>query len=169
MLKLLGATLLAVGGGLMGFRSASLLRDRVRALGELQSGLLLLEQELELNQPPLPQLMEGLELRTQGAATQLFGGCAQALRQLDREPFFAAWSRLVMEQEKLQQEEKELLIPLGQTLGRYEGAEQSRAVANLRRTLEQVLVRAEEEKSRLGRMYQSLGVAGGIFVAILLM
>ena len=53
MVRLVGAALVAAGGGWLGFQAAAGLRSRVRTLEEVQAGLALMEGELELNAPPI--------------------------------------------------------------------------------------------------------------------
>ena len=72
MIRLVGAVLVAAGCAWGGFRAADGLRGRVRALEEMGRGLALLEQELELDSPPLPQLMDRLVPRCRGPARELF-------------------------------------------------------------------------------------------------
>lgn len=168
MLQALGMILVAAGCGALGFQASARLRERERALRELESGLLLLEQELALNQTPLPRLMETLERRTAGEAAALFGDCRTALDRLDQRPFADSWRELVAQREALGPEGRELLYPLGQTLGRYEGEEQRRAVCAVRAAMGELTCRAEGERRRLGRVYQTLGLSGGGVLVILL-
>ena len=169
MIRLLGAVLVAAGCAWGGFRAADGLKSRVRALEEMGQGLALLEQELELDSPPLPQLMERLIPRCRGPARELFQGCRAALGRLEEEPFSAAWRERVMELDQLGQEGQACLQPLGDTLGRCSGEEQRQAVSLLRRRLEELTARAEEDRRRMGRVYQTLGLSGGAFLVILLL
>ena len=82
MMRLVGAALVAAGTAWLGFRAAAALGCRVRALEDMAQGLVLLEQELELDGPPLPQLMERLEGETRGPAKALFRDCRRALDEL---------------------------------------------------------------------------------------
>ncbi len=94
MVRLLGAVLVAGGAAWAGLSAAEGLKRRVRALDALVDGLSLLEQELELDSPPLPELMERLISRSAGPARALFQGCRESLDRLSREPFSQSWRRL---------------------------------------------------------------------------
>jgi stage III sporulation protein AB len=168
MVRLLGAVLIAGAGAWIGFHAESRLRSRVRALGEMAVGLSLLEQELELDGPPLPQLMERLERRTAGSARKLFGGCRQGLERLEQEEFSALWHRLVADAAELGQEGQDCLYPLSHTLGHCDTREQCRTVAVVRSRLEELRGRAEVECRRQGKVYRVLGLSGGVFLVILL-
>lgn len=169
MVHLLGAVLVAAGCAWGGFRAADGLRCKVRALEEAAQGLALLEQELELDNPPLPQLLERIIPRSRGPARALFQGCREALDHLEEEALSQAWRRLVSGLEELGEEGRTCLLPLGDALGRCEGGEQRQAAEVLRRRLEELAGRTDGERRRLGKVYQALGLSGGAFLVILLL
>lgn len=168
MVRLMGAILVATGCAWMGFSAAAALGAQVRALEDMANGLHLLEQELELNRHPLPQLMQRLIPRSSGPAKELFQGCAQALDSLAREEFSIAWRRLVVDLDALGEAGQLCLLPLGDTLGRCGCEEQCQTVAAICRRLEGLTSQAQEERRRQGKVYQTLGLSGGAFLIILL-
>ena len=131
--------------------------------------LSLVERELELGAPPLPQLLERAAGCSQGPAKTLMEACLAGLEHLEREDFSALWNRQVRQLPQLGEEGQALLLPLGQVLGRYGGGEQREGVAAVRRGLEELARRWEEERRRQGRVYQVLGLSGGAFLIILLL
>ena len=169
MVKLLGSALVAGGCAWLGFRRASELRERARALEQMAGGLALLERELELGSPPLPRLLEGAAGRCAGPAARLFSGCARALARPDREDFSALWREETARLESLGEEGREALAPLGEILGRYDCQAQRAGLAAVRGRLEELsgLVRADSR--RRGRVYEALGLSGGAFLVILLL
>lgn len=169
MIKLLGSILVAGGAAFWGYAAAQGLRDRVRALEELEAGLRLLEQELELSAPELPRLMEDLSRRARGAAGELFSRFARALEELDRAPAAGLWARSVEGQERLIPEGRQCLLELGEVLGRYDSREQRACVAAVRTRLS-ALREEYAQSSRLRcRTFQTIGVSGGAFLVILLL
>jgi len=169
MLRLTGAVLTAASCAWIGFRKADALKSREQALWEMGQGLGLLAQELELDAPPLPRLMERLAARTQGCAGALFSGCCAGLERLDRESFPDLWRRLVGLCPQLGEDGMECLAGLGETLGRCGVDAQLRAVDGVRRQLEQLARCAREDTQRLGRVYRLMGLSGGGFLVILLL
>lgn len=169
MVRLMGAALVAAGGALLGVQAAAGLRRRVRAVREMEDGLALLERELELSAPPLPKLLERGAEHSQGPARALFRGCIRGLDNLDREDFSSLWRRLIRERAELPAEGQAVLLPLGDTLGRYEGERQREALSAARRCLEELAGRLETDSRRQGRVYQALGLSGGAFLVILLL
>ena len=131
--------------------------------------LSLLEQELELDSPPLPELMERLISRSAGPARALFQGCRESLDRLSREPFSQSWRRLTETLPGLDEEARRALSPLGDTLGRCDWQEQQRRVAAVRGRIETLRAQAEEEQRRQGKVCRALGAAGGAFLVILLL
>ncbi len=169
MIRLMGAVLVAAGGAILGFQAAAVLRRRGRAVRRMEEGLALLERELELNAPPLSRLLERGAAHSQGPARALFQGCTQGLDNLDREDFSSLWRRLVRERAELTPEGQAILLPLGNTLGRYEGERQRETLSAARRRLGELAARLETDSRRQGRVYQVLGLSGGAFLVILLL
>jgi len=169
MVRGLGAALLAAGCAWVGFRAAAGLTGRVRALEDMAAGLLLLEQELELDSPPLPILLERLSGRTGGPAAVLFAQCRAGLDRLGEESFSAQWRRLVLERRELGEEGRRCLLPLGDTLGRCGGGAQVRGVEAAVRRLDGAIAQAREEARQQRKLYQALGLSGGAFLVILLL
>ena len=169
MVRLLGAILVAGGAAWTGLSAAEGLKRHVRTLETIRDGLALLEQELELDCPPLPELMERLIPRSAGPARALFQGCQESLERLSWEPFPQGWRRLTETLPGLDGETRRTLEPLGDVLGRCDWNEQRRRVAAICRRVDELRVRAEERQRRQGKVYRALGAAGGAVVVILLL
>ena len=114
-------------------------------------------------------LLEDLSSRTREPASGLFSRCARACRELDRTPFGDSWRRLTAELAELSPEGRAALLPLGEVLGRYEADGQRAALKRAEEALERERERAEKERDRMGRVYQTLSLAGGAFLVILLL
>ena len=91
------------------------------------------------------------------------------MNRLDQESFSSLWRRLVAEQTALGIEGQAVLLPLGDTLGRYEEARQREALRAARRRLEGLADRIAADSRRRGRVYEALGLSGGAFLVILLL
>ena len=169
--------MVAFGALWAGWRAVEELRGRVRAAEAVIDGLELLERELWERGTALPELLEELEVRgyrgrasrTREPASALFSRCARACRELDRAPFGDSWRRLTAELAELSPEGRAALLPLGEVLGRYEADGQRAALKRAEEALERERERAEKERDRMGRVYQTLSLAGGAFLVILLL
>ena len=168
-MRLLGAALVAAGSGWMGWSAATRLRRRARDLEDLAEGLAQLCRELERDNPPLPDLMARLTGTCRGCAADLFYGCAGALDGLDREPFSAAWVRLIRERRELGADGQRALEPLGAVLGRCGLEDQRRAVELARDRLAHLSRQWEECWRQQGRVCLTLGLSGGAVLVILLL
>ena len=169
MIRLVGAVLVAFGSACLGLGAAADLGRRVRRLEAVSAGLELLERELWERGSPLPELLDQLAQRTSDPACTLFAQCAQACGRLEQAPFSESWRHLVDSLDGLPEGGRRALLPLGEVLGRYEAQGQREAIAQVRAALERERTRAEEEKLRMGRVYQALGLSGGAFLVILLL
>lgn len=169
MVRLMGAVLIAVGCAVLGFRAAAGLQAQVRAVGQMAGGLALLEGELELDAPPLPRLLERCARRAEEPAKRFLTRCARGMDRLGEVPFSAVWRQEVEECGGLSRACRETLLPLGDLLGRRESRVQAEGVAQVRRRLEELAGREQEESRRQGRVLQALGLSGGAFLVILLL
>lgn len=169
MMRMLGAVLVAGGCVWLGDQKARKLTARVHMLRSLALALEQMERELRLSMPPLPVLMEELSVRAEPLVRPLFKRCRAALEELREVSFSDTWQELVTQLPNLNQQDRRLLLPLGQILGRYDGPGQAEAIALVRRELERQQEQAQAESSRLGRVYRAVGAAGGGFLIILLL
>ena len=69
----------------------------------------------------------------------------------------------------LDERESQILLELGEVLGRYDVEGQSGALRNSVLELGRCLAGAEEEQRRLGRVYTTLGLGSGAMLVILLL
>ena len=106
---------------------------------------------LFLSQPAISQAVKELEAHYGGLLFERYG------------------RRLVEEERSWRGEERELLAPLGELLGRYDGPAQRDGVAAVRARLEELADRAQADCRRQGRVYRALGLSGGAFLVILLL
>lgn len=170
MLKLLGSVLLAGGAATLGFSAAAQLERRVRALRTLLGALEVMEREVSFRLTPMPELLSSLAERTPCPVGSFFSHCWSGLEHLGEKRLEEIWDEaLEAVPMDLDVEERQVLHELGGVLGRYDGEGQREALALARVQLGGCLVRASEERTRLGRVYGALGLAAGMFLVILLL
>ena len=169
MLKLLGALCLIVGAATPGFAAAARLRARVDCVRAFSEALELMERELSFRLTPMPVLLEKLASGAAPPVDHFFLLCARGLGELGTRSMAQIWrGSLETAGLPLGTEERQVLRGLGEVVGRYDGEGQREALALARVRLDQCLARAEEERSRLGRVYSTLGLAAGSLLVILL-
>lgn len=169
MIRFLGAALLTAGCGIFGLSAVNRLDGRVRDLRELSAGLEILLRELGFRLAPLPEALEAAAGGTRGRAGEFFAFCARGVKQLAGTPFRTLWSEgLEQCSLGLSREDRALLEPLGQVLGRYDGDSQRQAVEKVLAGLGRRQAQAEDDRRRLGRVYGVLGLTAGMFLALVL-
>ena len=169
MLRLTGAILTAAGCAWIGIKKAEELKAKTRALRDMNEGLALLAQELELNEPPMDLLMGRLILKSRGSARLLFTGCLKEMEGQAEKPFAELWKRAVDDRRELGHEGQNSLGALGGVLGQCGVAAQLRALDYVRRDLEHHAQQAADVEREQGNVFRVLGISGGAFLVTLLM
>ena len=167
MTRLLGCCLLLLGCGLGGFLAGETLRNRQRVLEELLEALAMLERDLLLRRPPLPELMEALSREAPPLTRELFLGSARALESLERQSFPESWETLCRELPALEEEDRRVLNTLGRSLGRWSAQEQAESIRQCRQTLREHAQRAEADCRTKLPLYHTLGWTAGALLAVL--
>lgn len=165
MLKALGALAVFCGLSWCGFQRAGWYRRRLDCLEAWHRGVLEGERMLCQMGETTPAFLERLALEP--PLQEMARNCLDRLGREERlEP---AWTgALASSSLPLSQEEQRTVAALGAVIGRYDVAQQRPALEAARSRLEEHLVRAEEEKTRLGRMWSVLGLSAGVLAVVML-
>lgn len=164
-MNMLGALLLAAAGLLGGLCAASAYRRQAEEARALCQMLELMQFELERFRTPLPELFSALSDRSAGRAGELCRRASAALAA-DGVRFREAWTFACG---GLSGAERQILLPLGDILGRYGAQEQTAALASALSDMRQYsdsLWAALREKCRL---CVGLSTAAAVAAAVLLM
>lgn len=164
-MKLCGALLLTASGLAAGLYAARQGYIRLSLCRSLCQMLRLISFQLERFLTPLPELFSALAGQVPGGAGTL---CAAVAAKLENpgESFSDIWSRAL---EALPGEEREILLPLGQVLGRYAAAEQIAAVTAALRDMTALADTLGGQLREKSRVYIGLATAGGAMLAVLLL
>lgn len=170
MLKAAGAVCVLLGAAVLGRLAVGRLKERAGTLGQLIDALGYLEEELSFRLSPLPELLECLARQHTGPAGRFFAGCLEAMRASPQEGLRTSWQWAAETYLGiLRAEERDVLLPLGNTLGRYDSEGQRQAIRQALARLEQLRTQAEEERGRLGKLYSTVSLAAGALVVIVFM
>lgn len=145
---------------LIGFEFSASLRRRVTYLTQLQRALLEIEDAIGFLLLPLKEIYARLALEP-GAVGALFQNAAPG----DSASFEKALSSIG----DLTRSDREILSSLGTFLGSSDRDNQLKNLQLCQKRLEENLSAAKENRKTNGRLYQSLGVLGGLFLAIVLL
>lgn len=170
MFKLMGALCVMAGALSWGFGATRELRQRVETLEGLREGLCYLDQELNFCLTALPELLKRLGREKRGTAGDFFQAVYTQLQKAPEGGLRSSW-RLAMTKclSILRREERQVLMEVGQALGRYDAQTQCKALARAIRQLEGYRQSAREEAQRLGRVYATLSIAGGAALVLVLL
>lgn len=169
--RLLGASLIVLGGSFYGLALARTLHTRVRELQELIRALHLLEGEIAFARAPLPEALERVGRTARGAVGRLFSQLAAELGSNPHRPIGHVWSGVVANwsgRSALETEELAALEGLGALVGRTGVDDQVRALRYTAERISGIVKRLESSVERDARLRLYLGVAGGVALAILL-
>ena len=169
MLRLMGAVMVVLAGSLLGFVVARGYGLRVRQLEDLQSAFALLETEIVYGLTPLGEAFERVSHRVAQPAANFLGQSAAGLN--GGQTVESAWQRALDElgrDSALRREDVEILRYFGRGLGEADIGQQQKKFRLLSEQLERAVAQAWAEKNKNQRIWQYLGVTGGIAVALLL-
>lgn len=169
MTMLLGKLLLFAGCCGLGVGKALGLWQRMGCLRAFHRALGGLARELDFSLRPLPVLLDQAERTSGEPAAGFFRACREEFSRRGGESWAESWrAALSRETLPLTAEDRLLLEEAGDVLGRYDGERQRTALESLLLRLEEEVRLARDEARRMGRVYGALGVAGGLFLVILL-
>ena len=159
--------IVGAGMGLGRFYSRRLYR-RARRLQEIVRLLEALVQRLTYTALPLTQLWRQLAA---GEAFQDVPLAQVTAEKLKEHPFFEAYTAGVdsMAGDGLTAADRQLLLEFGEGCGRTGLAEQAAHIRAYQRLLEQAQQEAQQRAATQGAVYQMLGLAGGVALALLLL
>lgn len=163
MLRLVGALMIVLAGSAIGFLKSDCLRKRAVDLGKIISGLSLLETDISYGKKTLKSALfsigehQKIEFFKRIAEGIDNGGIKKALEEA-----------LSQEGEYLLERDKAPILALGENLGMTDSKSQVTSIKMAVSSLYEEKADAEETYARLGRLYRSAGVLGGILGAIIL-
>ncbi len=165
MIKLLGAIILVLCGGVLGFGKRMFLRRRIALLNALDSSLSLMTAEIELCGRPLPEIFALLALRGAEETGPFFASLAEKCGSMSAAQ---AWDEACRGLE-LPQEALRALSSASAVLGAYDAQRQSAEIGSLRRSLVSVRENLSAELHERGASYPVLGAClAGIFAMLMI-
>jgi len=167
MMKWLGATLVILSCGGLGYRIASAYRYEEQTLRQLIAVLDYMECELQYRLTPLPSLCKQAACECRGALSQTFKNLSTELEdQLSPDVhccMTAALSKVI----KLPRLSYEALDLLGRSLGRFDLPGQLKGLEGVRMYCRRNLEDLVHNRDNRLRSYQTLGLCAGAALAIL--
>lgn len=170
-MKILGAILVICSSTAIGFYMSAMLRGRIKDLRELKKDIFILRGDIQYGNTPLPEAMEGIARRSDGVFERFFRTVSKQMNRLTGKPLSEIWEKAIKEilmDSYLTKLDKEHLIKLGDNLGYLD---QQMQIKTIDLYLEQMQLEIDQTTKTLKektRLYNTLGVLGGIFITIVL-
>jgi len=171
VLKIIGALMILVSATAIGASYSTDLKKHCMELRLLKQMLYMLRGELKYTRTPLPEAFLHIAERLPAPFSVFLQETSREMAKYDGRTFSALWQEAVKKQlyeVHLKKEEKEQLLALGEILG-YLDLEMQ--LSSIELYLEQLEVSIRNAQDTLGtrqKLCQSLGIAGGVFLIILL-
>lgn len=166
-----GAVLLVVGGAATaGWTAAARLRRRPRELRQIQTGLHVLRTEIDWGAVPLPAALARAGGCLEGPTARIFAEAAAHLAGGEGLAAGEAWERALAAagpETALTPGDVEILRALAVSLGTSHREDQVRHLEVCLGRLAEAEQRARERADADARLYQQLGVLGGLLLALL--
>lgn len=166
MLKLIGIMLLVCATGYAGISASTLLKEHITRLEltrKMIDEITILIRHKSLTVTEIVDELISNSIYTELAFLQIVKSeIAPGI------PFHTAWINAIKKDSKLLVEEKIELISLGNSLGSSDTEGQMSALTIYKDKFNLLIKKANENYDKKGKLYRSLGVLSGVFVAILL-
>jgi len=172
VIKLLGSLMVLIASTGIGLLAGERKKERRKQLKELLLHMKVLYGEIEYGRTALPEVLEIVASRNQGDMTAFFRTVATELSKMQGESFHTIWKRC-MESEltatSLQKKDRILLEGLGENLGFLDQKMQLTTITHYMMSLEAAIEEADNEVKEKVRLYNLLGVLGGIFIMLVML
>lgn len=171
-LKTTGAVMMVMGSSGYGAWMAGNYRNRLLLLEQLRQMIFLLKGQITYANAPLPEAFEAVGKRTKGMLADLFMRVSERMEDQQGEPFCQIWKEEVEKMNvegTLTKEDRQSLAGLGEHLGFMDCEMQERNLLLYLEQLDLVIEELRSHRQERCRLYTSLGVMAGIFLAVLLL
>jgi stage III sporulation protein AB len=172
ILKIANSCVIIVFSTLIGFEAAKRYVMRTKELSALQGALSRLETEILHYSSRLSEAMIRIGNSIKGGTGKLFRQSGQFLAEKRNMTVAEAWSSSLMQLKDelfLQEEDLEILKRFGEQLGSSDKEGQVKYLKLTQMQLYEEEKKAREAREKYERMYKSLGLLGGIALAVILL
>ena len=152
-----------------GFLKSRMLAKRTLELQSILSALTFISTEIRYFASPTVSIMEKLEENNDYRRLRFFGLCSQNLKNTP--DFQFAWKRALSQAKpylSINHEDFEALCAFGDLFGSTDTEGQIANCARYSELIRQRLTSAVDDQKKRGRLYASLGVLTGVFLALVL-
>lgn len=165
--KWIGAVLIIVGCGGVGFSVAAGHRKEEMLLRQLIRVLEYMECELQYRLTPLPELCRQAGREVGGVLREIFLNLSREMDWQTSPDVCSCMTAAIKKSRDMPTSLRRQLLQLGHMLGRFDLTGQLRGLQSVRENCEAELKKLEKNKDVRLRSYQTLGLCAGAALAIL--
>ena len=170
MLKIVGSILVIFGCAAMGFYMVERMKRRIVELEQVKKQLMFMEGEIRVGFRPVKDIFAQLEQRTEGNWKAFYCFLQTNMERKKQGALASIWMEGIKETLKtslLNQNEKRTWQELGENLGYLDKEMQITLLHICEEHFEEYRLQAEEYLEGNAKIYQTLGIMGGIFLTII--
>ncbi|NLP46594.1 MAG: hypothetical protein GX347_06090 [Epulopiscium sp.] len=171
MIKIIGILLILISSALIGTYFLKRHLYYVEDLQMLYKGLTMLESEIYYSKSPLPIALEQIGIRLETNVRLFFIETTKELKKKTGKSISVIWEDIIkknIEYTYLTSEEERLLVSFGKTLGYLDREMQIKNIMLIKSYLEEQIQQAINYKNQQAKLYQRLGILGGLLISIIL-
>ncbi len=170
MLKIVGSMLVIFGCAAMGFYMVERMKKHIGELEQVKKQLMFMEGEIRVGFRPVKDIFAQLEQRTAGNWKAFYAFVQRNIEKDTQKSLDSIWREAIRETLKnslLNQNEKRAWQELGENLGYLDKEMQIALLHICEEHFEEYRLQAEEHMKGNAKIYQTLGIMGGIFLTII--
>jgi stage III sporulation protein AB len=170
-LRLAGCVLMICGATGYGICLAARYRHRLELLMKLRQMIYLLKGQITYANATLAEALRLVGERSEGTLAELFCDAAKRMEEKPGEPFRQIWEAsvgLLDEDVALTKKDRQELVSMGEYLGYLNRDMQERNLLLYLEELDDGIQDLKEHQKEKCRLYTSLGIMSGIFLAVIL-
>lgn len=166
ILKYINICLIIVVSAYIGFYKSKKFSDRVKNLKDFKSSLSVFKSKIEFTYEPIKDIFEEISRVVYQEKENVFKSFCESKNSED---VSLAWNEAVENSNLcLKDDDKEILCLLGKMLGKTDKTGQISQIDLVDNFLDKQISDSEEEKRKNEKLYKTLGVIGGLVIAIIL-
>lgn len=175
MIKYIAIAAVFAGCTILGLLYSKRLNSRLKILEELFSFIRRLEIEMRYAGMPLAEAIHAAGKKSQNNAQRFFDTLALEINGKNGMKFEDVFQTLLLEKKRnddafsaLDKSDVEILTDFSKNLGATDWENQKKNFEHIENDMQSAICAAKENYTKKAKMYRTLGVLGGLFVAILL-
>lgn len=170
ILKIMGSLMVIAASSLGGWYASGLDSFRIHDLNEIKKALTILKSEIEFASAPLPEALRNIAARTDKPINTIFTYLSERLEERSRESISDLWFETIESCKSstfFHRDDIESLQSFGKTLGYLDKKMQISAICLLIENIDAKVDTLSAAAQKNSRMYRSLGVLGGMLIAVI--